>query len=292
MSNFYVSGSTPSAPVTHVKLFISYALPHCTTAMVKDVFDTVFDNEVEQIEELEKKDRDTGKPFKLFWITLNPARHSRVWRFVDEIEQFKVARITYESKRGNDYFWQVRLNVEKQAPVKTTPRILPREVTTSETASAKERADVIAFSKTPEFTKLVESVVFEGVIEPKLEPGEIKEATKEKSKLKPKLNSAEKRKAERETLQGVKERCEAMAANDASMEAKAKARLHRAADAGMTVEKYVRFLEEDAEKAKAQELSEYGKRQRLEMQEEALTDWEQREHDAFIFDDAAALAAM
>ena len=294
MSNFYVSGSTPSAPVTHVKLFISYALPHCTTAMVKDVFDTVFDNEVEQIEELEKKDRDTGKPFKLFWITLNPARHSRVWRFVDEIEQFKFARIIYESKRGNDYFWQVRLNVEKQVPaVKTTPRILPREVTTSETASAKERADVIAFSKTPEFTKLVESVVFEGVIEPKLEPGEIKE----KSKLKPKLNSAEKRKAERAVLQGVKERCEAMAAGDASMEAKSKARLHRA-DAGMTVEKYVRFLEEDAEKAKGQELSEYGKRQRLEMQEEALTEWEQREqreqreHDAFIFDDAAALAAM
>jgi len=293
MSNFYVSGSTPSAPVTHVKLFISYALPHCTTAMVKDVFDTVFDNEVEQIEELEKKDRDTGKPFKLFWITLEPARHSRVWRFVDEIEQFKFARIIYESKRGTDYFWQVRLNVEKDKPsVKTTPRILPREVTTSETASAKERADVIAFSKTPEFTKLVESVVFEGVIEPKLEPGEIKE----KPKLKLKLNSAEKRKAERAVLQGVKERCEAMAANDASMEAKARARLHRAADAGMTVEKYVRFLEEeDAEKAKAQELSEYGKRQRLEMQEEALTEWEQqeeREHDAFIFDDAAALAAM
>jgi hypothetical protein len=63
MSNFYVSGSTPSAPVTHVKLFISYALGYVTTAMVKDVFDTVFDNEVEQIEELEKKDRVTGKPF-------------------------------------------------------------------------------------------------------------------------------------------------------------------------------------------------------------------------------------
>ena len=264
MSNFYVSGSTPSAPVTHVKLFISYALPHCNTAMVKDVFDIVFDNEVTQIEELEKKDRDTGKPFKLFWITLEPARHSRVWRFVEEIEKFKSARIIYESKRGNDYYWQVRLNVEKEAPVvKTTPRILPREVTTSETASAKERADVIAFSKTPEFTKLVESVVFEGVIEQKLEPGEIKE------KPKSKLNSAEKRKAERATLQGVKERCEAMVANDASMEAKAKMR--RVADAGMTVEKYVRFLEEENAE-KGHELSEYGKR--MEMQEDALADWE------------------
>jgi len=161
MSNFYVSGSTPSAPVTHVKLFISYALGHVTTATVKDVFDTVFDNEVTQIEELSKEDRVTGKPFKLFWITLNPARHSRVWRFVDEIEQFGSARIIYESKRGNDYYWQVRINKDKTPPtIKTTPRILPREVTTSETATAQERADVIAFSKTPEFSKLVDSVVF------------------------------------------------------------------------------------------------------------------------------------
>lgn len=307
MSTFYVSGS-PSAPVTHVKLFISYALPHCTTAMVKDVFDTVFDNEVTQIEELEKKDRDTGKPFKLFWITLNPARHSRVWRFVDEIEQFKSARIIYETKRGTDYYWQVRLNVEKEKPmVKTTPRILPREVTTSETATAKERAEAIAFTKTPEFTKLVESVVFEGVIEPKLEPGEIKEATKDKPKTK--LNSAEKRKAEREMLQGVKERCEAMAANDA----KTNEHLERAAAAGMTVDKYLRMKEiETRERAALQEETSYGKRirleaegegvtvekyvrfleedERLEMQEEALADWEQREHDAFIFNDEAALA--
>ena len=186
MSNFYVSGSTPSAPVTHVKLFISYALGHVTTATVKDVFDTVFDDEVTQIEELETKDRVSGKSFKLFWITLEPARHSRVWRFVDEIEQFKSARIIYETKRGTDYYWQVRLNVEKEKPTvkTTTPRILPREdkeITTSENATDKERAEVVAFTKTPEFTKLVESVVFEGVIEPKLEPGEIKE-TKRKDK--------------------------------------------------------------------------------------------------------------
>ena len=223
MSNFYVSGSAPSAPVTHVKLFISYALGHVTTATVKDVFDTVFDNEVTQIEELERKDRVTGKKFKLFWITLTPDRHSRVWRFVDEIEKFGSARINYETKRGKDYFWQVRINKDKpQAEqVKTTPRILPREtkpevkdeVTTSETATDKERAEVIAFTKTPEFTKLVKSVVFEGVIEPKLEPGEIKEP---RSTIK---NSSERRKAEQAT--GMDE-----------------------------------------------------KRQRLEMQEDALADWE------------------
>jgi hypothetical protein len=182
MSIFYVSGSTPSAPVTHVKLFISYALGYVTTAMVKDVFDTVFDNEVSQIEELERKDRNTGKPFKLFWVTMIPARHSRVWRFVDEIEKFGSARINYETKRGTDYYWNIRINKDKVPVVKTTPRILPREVksevTTSETATDKERAEVIAFTNTPEFSKLVESVVFEGVIEPKMEPGEIKEKRK------------------------------------------------------------------------------------------------------------------
>jgi hypothetical protein len=164
MSNFYVSGS-PSAPVTHVKLFISYALNHVTTETVKDVFDTVFDNQVTQIEELSKQDRDTGKSFKLFWITLAPTRHARVWNFVEEIEQFGSARIIYETHKGKDYYWQIRLNKDKEQ-VKTMPRILPREVTTSDTATAKERADVIAFTKTQAFSKLVDSVVLESVIEP------------------------------------------------------------------------------------------------------------------------------
>ena len=174
----YVSGSTPSAPVTSVKLFISYALGHVTTATVKNVFDLVFDNEVTQIEEVERKDRNTGKSFKLFWVTLAPERHSRVWRFVEEIEQVGFARITYETHRGKDYFWQVRLNKDKEPATKFTPRIMPREETTSNNATAKERADVIAYTKTPAFSKLVKSVVFEGVLEPKLEPGEIKKKVK------------------------------------------------------------------------------------------------------------------
>jgi len=165
-------------------------------------------------------------------------------------------------------------------------------VTTSETATAKERADVIAFSKTPEFSKLVDSLVFEGVIEPKLEPGEIKE--KPRSTIK--LNSAERRKAGRATLQGVKERSVSFADNDA----KSDEHLRRAKAAGMTVDKYLMMKDiEKREREALQEETEYGKRQRLEMQEEALTEWEQRweqreeqENDAFIFGDAEALAAM
>jgi len=109
-----------------VKFFISYTLGHVTTEMVKEVFDTVFDNEVTQIMELERKDRNTGKPFKLFWVTLKPARHSAAWPFVDEIEKFGKASLIYETRKGRDYYWQVRLNKEKPQ-VKTTPRIMPRE---------------------------------------------------------------------------------------------------------------------------------------------------------------------
>lgn len=277
----YVSGSIPSAPVTSVKLFISYALKHVTTATVKDVFDTVFNNEVTQIEELERVDRNTGKPFKLFWITLNPERHSPVWRFVDEIEKFGKASIIYETHKGKDFYWQVRLNKDKTPAVKTMPRIMAREETTSATATDKERADVFAFSKTPAFSKLVDSVVFEGVIKPKMEPGEIKEG-----------NSAQRRKAERAKLQGVKDRAEAMAANDASMETKAKERMQRAA-AGMTVEKYMWLLEDEKrERAALMEETPYGKRKRLEAQEEALADWEERENDSFIFGDEEAIKAM
>jgi hypothetical protein len=268
--------STPSAPVT-VKLFISYALGHVTTATVKDVFDSVFNNEVTQIEELAKKDRVTGKTFKLFWITLSPARHSPVWRFVDEIEKFGKASIIYESHKGKDFYWQVRLNKEKDAKpaVKTMPRIMAREETTSNSATAKERADVIAFSKTPAFSKLVDSVVFEGVIEPKMEPGEIKEG-----------NSAQRRKAERAMLQGIKERSEAFAA----AEAKSKAHLERATAAGMTIEKYLWLLEDEKrERAALMEETSYGKRKRLEKEMEELAE---REHDAFLFGDEEALKAM
>ena len=75
---------------------------------------------------------------------------------------------------------------KEKVAVKTTPRILPREeVTTSDTATAKERADVIAFSKTDAFSKMVNSIVFEGVVEPKLEPGEMKEAADAEFGLKP-----------------------------------------------------------------------------------------------------------
>jgi hypothetical protein len=88
-------------------------------------------------------------------------------------------------------------------------------------------------------------------------------------------------------LKGVKERSETMAANDARSDE----HLKRAAEAGMTVDKYLAMKDiEKRERASLDELSSYGKR--MEEQEEVLADWEQRAQDAFIFGDEQALKAM
>ena len=123
-----------------VKLFISYALNNVTTERVKDVFDTCFDNEVTQIMEFTKFDRDSGKPFKLFWITLDPSRNSRLWKFVEEIKQFGKANIIYETRKGTDYFWQVRINKEKTITSDDfVPRIMPRDTEPGEIVEKNDK---------------------------------------------------------------------------------------------------------------------------------------------------------
>jgi hypothetical protein len=141
-------------------LFISYALPHCTTEMVKEVFDTVFQNCVVKIVETTKTDRNTGKPFKMFWVTLDCGRSNwTLGKFIAEIEKHGNASLIYETTKGQDRWWNVRINKEK---VKTVPRILER----TEGMSREE----VAFTKTNEFAAEVAKVHFEIV-----EPGEIVE---------------------------------------------------------------------------------------------------------------------
>ena len=119
-------------------LFISYALPHCTTEMVKEVFDTVFDNSVVKIAETSKTDRDTGKPFKMFWITLDCGRSCRTLDvFLAEIKKHEKASIIYETTKGKDRYWNVRINKDK---VKTVPRILERAEEEGEINEGKRKA--------------------------------------------------------------------------------------------------------------------------------------------------------
>jgi len=156
-------------PTMSANLFISYALPHCTTEMVKEVFDTVFQNCVVKIAEISKTDRNTGKPFKMFWVTLDCGRSNwTLGKFIAEIEKHGNASLIYETTKGQDRWWNVRINKEKEK-VKTVPRILER-------TEGMTRDEVVAFTKTKEFAAEVESSTFEV-----LEPGEIVEGKRKAS---------------------------------------------------------------------------------------------------------------
>ena len=115
-----------------MSFYIPYALPHVTVAMVKDTFEAIFDGDV-KVNELMRKDRVTGRDFKLFWITVDGG-NKHLDFFVQEIKSAGSAKITYERSKGQDRYWQVKLNIKSQPesePFK--PRILKREAETPET---------------------------------------------------------------------------------------------------------------------------------------------------------------
>jgi hypothetical protein len=108
--------------------------------MVKEVFDTVFQNCVVKIAETSKTDRNTGKPFKMFWVTLDCGRSSwTLGNFIAEIEKHGYASIIYETTKGQDRWWNVRINKEKEK-VKTVPRILERAAEEGEIVEGKRKA--------------------------------------------------------------------------------------------------------------------------------------------------------
>ena len=108
-------------------LFISYALPHCTTEMVKDIFDELFDNQVTKIAENTRKDRTTGRDFKLFWITLDSSKPGRLGNFIRDMGE-DGKRIAYDETHGKVRYWIVRLNKVKTVEKKKfVPRILELE---------------------------------------------------------------------------------------------------------------------------------------------------------------------
>jgi len=107
-----------------MSFYIPYALPHVTLAMVKDTFEAIFDGDV-KVNEIMRKDRNTGRDFKRFWITVEGG-NIHIDFFTDEIKAAGSAKITYERSKGQDRYWQVKLNIPKtEEPFK--PRILKRE---------------------------------------------------------------------------------------------------------------------------------------------------------------------
>lgn len=127
-----------------MSFYIPYALPHVTAATVKDTFEAIFEGDV-KVNELMRKDRDSGRDFKLFWITVDGG-NKHIDFFIQEIKTAGSAKITYERSKGQDRYWQVKLNINKPKthseaepaePFK--PRILKRE-TTAATAEASAEA--------------------------------------------------------------------------------------------------------------------------------------------------------
>jgi len=107
----------PAAETTEkqmvVVFYISYALPHCTTEMVRAKFDTMFQNIVVTITEEIKDDNErAGKKFKRFWIkcdeTLNRFTPSLDY-VLEMIQKLGYAQIYYEKSNGVDRYWKVKL---------------------------------------------------------------------------------------------------------------------------------------------------------------------------------------
>jgi len=117
-----------------MSFYIPYALPHVTLATVKDTFEAIFDGDV-KVNELIRKDRDTGRDFKLFWITVEGG-NKHIDFFIEEIKSAGSAKITYERSKGQDRYWQVKLNNPRPTE-EFKPRILKREpeTTTTETTA-------------------------------------------------------------------------------------------------------------------------------------------------------------
>jgi len=160
---------------TMESLFISYALGHCTAEDITENFNMTFDDDVVvKISEKTQVDTTTHKPFKMFWVEVNPNR--RMASFLDEIKTNGYARLYFKEK-GASRFWQVQIN---KKPV-SKPRILPRapketleqtvlafintEAMQERIAGVIAQDEVIAF-KEAEQKKLVQTA--EDVLEPEI----------------------------------------------------------------------------------------------------------------------------
>ena len=92
-------------------LYINYALPHCTTEMIRAKFDTMFVNEgVTQItEEIKNDTKIPGKKFKRFWVCIDCYVHDPTMTYIlESIEKEGFAKVYYEKTQGVDRYWKVK----------------------------------------------------------------------------------------------------------------------------------------------------------------------------------------
>ena len=91
--------------------YISYALPHCTTEMVRAKFDSMFVDECvcKIAEEVKDDTKNIGKKFKRFWILVDCYKHDPMMNYMlESIERDGSAKVYYEKTHGVDRYWKVK----------------------------------------------------------------------------------------------------------------------------------------------------------------------------------------
>lgn len=92
-----------------VSLYIGYAMAFCTEKQVEEAFNYVLDGQfVESVKSCERTNDETGRPFKMFFITLN-GDHKGLDLLVERIKSEGHIKINYDG----DWFWKVTINTPK-----------------------------------------------------------------------------------------------------------------------------------------------------------------------------------
>ena len=96
-----------------VVLYIGYALPHCTTAIVRDKFDSMFSNCVSSV--IEKTlDDHVGRKYKRFWVTVDSCKHDPTMTYVlDAVDKNGFVKVYYETTLDHTQkpvprYWKVK----------------------------------------------------------------------------------------------------------------------------------------------------------------------------------------
>ena len=97
--------------IMQIILYINYALPHCTTDMIRAKFDSMFamPGVTHIAEQLKNDTKIPGKQFKRFWIYVDCYVHDPTMSYLlESIEKEGFAKVFYEKTQGLDRYWKVK----------------------------------------------------------------------------------------------------------------------------------------------------------------------------------------
>ena len=113
-----------SSTTSTASLCIGYALDRCTPEQVSEIFNYIIDdNQVESVTTLDKTNKNTQRPFKIFFINFKRTSE-KLASVVERIESEGFIRVEYDAP----WFWKVTLAKKKEVnDEKKGPRIMGRD---------------------------------------------------------------------------------------------------------------------------------------------------------------------